>query len=555
MGILDWLKVRGRDEQDAQSSEAAKVNRAVADLPNGYTIERDRSIQRLKLDVPSDEPHEELLRPSLSDLPGLTGMVSAATMVQKAKQFDDGLYAAAELAAMNGCGNATGKRTWLTELRAAVANESLAVLMNAAAHLVDDAGHGSPALEPIVDALVNAFLADEFRSRPMSFYTWTEELTALFRHDRLLQAVLKDEQVAALHRALAANTEVQDVYNGYLRLISRLTNPLVEKPAVFPASVAIETDLIKRLYGNSPIPDGFDLMTELLKRIRAREIDLTPKEQSGWYDHQIWSLEPFALPDGAAEAQRMALTAEYKSHLEDLFKGVMALAREAHAKQLEMAVAGLAAPMDPGPRKPSLTIRPDLSTEPVLTHYRRRADSYRFVRQVLEDYFGRDGLRQMHRQTANGPIEVNLDDELSYVTALFDGAAQTASFELGIGEAERSGVLADWNYADDPDMRADIRMMVPVFFDRQRQQTKVWAVLGWSTRPLHVSFYGTPGIRVLDDRGRDATADFDISYDSRRYNIAYPVFEEVYVGRILNRAEFRKLCDSHRSREAIVAAL
>ena len=98
-------------------------------------------------------------------------------------------------------------------------------------------------------------------------------------------------------------------------------------------------------------------------------------------------------------------------------------------------------------------------------------------------------------------------------------------------------------------------MMVPVFFDLQRQQTKAWAVSGWSTRPLHVSFYATPGIRVLDDRGRDATADFDISYDSRRYSIAYPVFEEVYVGRILNRAEFRELCDSHRGREAIVAVL
>ena len=179
-------------------------SRAVSGLPNGYTLECDRSTQRLRLDAPTDETHEELLRPSLSDLPGLMDIVSAATMVQKAKQFDDGLYAAAELAAMNGCGNATGKRTWLAELRGAVTQESLAVLMYAAAHLVDDAGQAPSALQPSTDALVTQFLADEFRSKPMSFYTWTEELTALFRHDRLLQEALNEDQVAALHRALAA---------------------------------------------------------------------------------------------------------------------------------------------------------------------------------------------------------------------------------------------------------------------------------------------------------------------------------------------------------------
>ena len=230
MGILEWLNGRGRAKQDAHSLEAATPSGAVAGLPNGYTIERDRSTQRLTLDVPSDETHEELLRPSLSDVPGLTGMVSAATMVQKAKQFDDGLYAAAELAAMDGCGNATGKRTWLAELRGAVTEESLAVLMNAAAHLVDDAGHGPPALQPSIDALVNKFLADEFRSKALSFYTWTDELTALFRHDRLLQEVLTDDQVAALHRALAANTDVQDAYNGYLELISRLICSSARRP-------------------------------------------------------------------------------------------------------------------------------------------------------------------------------------------------------------------------------------------------------------------------------------------------------------------------------------
>ena len=59
---------------------------------------------------------------------------------KKTKQFDDGLYAAAELEAMNGCDNVTGKRTWLAELCGADTEESLAVRMHSAAHLVDDIG-------------------------------------------------------------------------------------------------------------------------------------------------------------------------------------------------------------------------------------------------------------------------------------------------------------------------------------------------------------------------------------------------------------------------------
>ena len=41
---------------------------------------------------------------------------SAAMLIQKAKQFDDGLYAAVELATQEGQGSVIGKRIWLTEL-------------------------------------------------------------------------------------------------------------------------------------------------------------------------------------------------------------------------------------------------------------------------------------------------------------------------------------------------------------------------------------------------------------------------------------------------------
>jgi len=38
--------------------------------------------------------------------------------------------------------------------------------------------------------------------------------------------------------------------------------------------------------------------------------------------------------------------------------------------------------------------------------------------------------------------------------------------------------------AEDPDLGVDVRMMVPVFYDVQREKMKVWAVLDYATKPL-----------------------------------------------------------------------
>ena len=45
---------------------------------------------------------------------------SAAMLIQKGKQFDDGLYAAVEIAMQNGLGPITGKRDWLARVAAEV---------------------------------------------------------------------------------------------------------------------------------------------------------------------------------------------------------------------------------------------------------------------------------------------------------------------------------------------------------------------------------------------------------------------------------------------------
>ncbi|MHC4944337.1 MAG: hypothetical protein ACYTG7_15080, partial [Planctomycetota bacterium] len=126
----------------------------------------------------------------------------------------------------------------------------------------------------------------------------------------------------------------------------------------------------------------------------------------------------------------------------------------------------------------------------------------------------------------------------------------------GRGEEADADTFLSWaGQQNDPDLSKDARMMVPVFFDQQRRRTKVWAFLGWGRSSVDVSYARQPGYRVKDRTGRDATGEVDLLFGNRVYGLAYPIIEEVYVDRILDRDEFRTHCDRYGSRKAILENL
>ena len=168
------------------------------------------------------------------------------------------------------------------------------------------------------------------------------------------------------------------------------------------------------------------------------------------------------------------------------------------------------------------------------------------------------------------PVVLSSDEELRRMEALFYGAHVTVcrqigmpfsrSFPLGSGQgaAADGAAFQAWRAAlkDDPDLGQDPRMMVPVFFDVLRKKTKVWVFLGWATRPVTISFAKRPAATVLDATGKQVAADaVDLQFRSARHKLAYPVTAEVYVTEILDRDEFRELCDKHKTRAAILANL
>lgn len=545
-------------------------------MVEGTRLKVDDCGQVVSLDCPDDVTWGDPgLAPRVADL-GRSAFVSGAVLAAKAKAFDDGLLAAVELAAQSGAGSRAGKAALLGSLTAALGSGPAAPIAAAARRL----GSGAEPPAPVADAaarLVADFLADERASKPLGFYTWSPALEAVFRQDRFLQQEFPDPPVF-LHaaRTLHADPALRSGYAAWLSLAERLTNPFtrpdlrralaaldagrepaLERGTAFaPPSESPEGALVKRLFADRPVPEGFNLADRLIGEIRNGGVSLAPAANSGWYDRVAWSLETLADPSRGPEAAKLELSESYRATLEALFKGILALARESHVKQLEEPRAGC------GPPRPKF--RPELAAEPLPTHYLRRAKGYAFVRDVLESAFGPAALRDLRRLTAAGPVAAPLADELAAIERLFLGAHAASCSDIGLAPEDGSAAdLAAWSADRDPDLGVDNRMMVPVFFDTQRRMTKVWAFLGWRSRPLVASFAKPPRVEVpgtAEKRGwfgfgKKAAAPEPVEFESARYSLVYPVTAEVYVSKRLDRDEFRAHCDRFKTADEILKNL
>ena len=548
---------------------------------HGVRLVIDAAPQVLRLECPEDmvwHEDDKVLSASIAAL-RLRGFVSASVLAAKAKAFDDGLIAAVELAAQAGAGTFAGKRVLLGQMAARLEPGVSADIVSAARRL----GSGSGVLG-WAGKLADYFLGDDTKSKPLGVYTWSRDLENVFRQDRMLQSELPDaEAIGSVSRALSGDPALRSGYLAWMSLAERLTNPFarhdlrpalsdldrgavpsfVEGTAISPPSESLEGALGKRLYGDTPIPEGFSLADCLIAAIRKRAGGLDPQVNSGWYDRIAWSIETLVAPDRGAEAAKLQLGARYRKTLEGLFKGILALARESHVKQLEIPDCGAAG----GPDLPPLIVTPTLTVEPLPTHYLRRGLGYRFVREVLESTFGEAALSDLRRLTATGPVDIPLGDEIAAMESLFLGAHAVSCNEIGLDADTQatSGTatsFASWgaDLVADSDLAADNRMMVPVFYDLMRKKVKVWALLGWTSRPLEVSFVTRPRVEVIrhetkagwigarkDDRPLEFLRDW--------YNLAYPVTAEIYVTRLLDRKEFRSHCNRYRTETQILGNL
>ena len=179
-------------------------------------VQLDLTPQVLWLQIPDETTWlegEEPLAPTSKQLS--EGFISASMLAVKAKIFDDGLYAAVELAAQR------AKQPLLASL------VGVAPTLAAAARL---GGLDTP-LSSRAQAITDEFLADALASKPIGFYTWSDALRRIFQQDRLLQRELRESEALALKAALESLPAGKAAYEQYLDLVAKLTNPFVdEKP-------------------------------------------------------------------------------------------------------------------------------------------------------------------------------------------------------------------------------------------------------------------------------------------------------------------------------------
>ncbi|MGF1579230.1 MAG: hypothetical protein ACFCD0_07685 [Gemmataceae bacterium] len=552
---------------------------------DGYSVKLNLSHQILSLVMP-ETPHEQ--RSLLPTLPKHR-FPSAATLLFKAKQFDDGLVAAIELAVQQGVGKFPSKARLLLSLAQKLASAPTDTQINALAILAAACELGGiPVSElpvlPEAVSIVSHFRRDTNQSKPISFYTWNEQLKTLFQQDRLLQQPVEPEIAKVFKEGLEHLSEGIETYKTLLNLTNKFTNPPhrpcildelrvarigrvvpeIHFPRFLPPARSHEVDLIEKLYGDTPIPDGFELLTEFVNRVQNGRLSLTPNHQSGWYDYQVWSQEPLLVPNQMPEIAWLSLNSHYRHYLVDVFRAAFALTRETHAKAGGRGLGGGGGRA----RLQVIRISPDLRVEPTVSLYQRKVISYRFVRSVLEHFFGATALKQIHRLTPEGPVEPHLAAELTAIENLFAGAYLVSCEDIGM-RPEANFVTNDaavcrefrtWaKYSsEDRDLWRDGRMMVPVFYDELREKWKVWLFLGWDFRNLSVKYKQTP--EVLDCRRvskgmPDLREDVRLQFDMETHSLPLPVVAETYVTEIMDRDEFRRFCDAHQTRTRILAKL
>ena len=568
----------------------------------GWEINQSAAV--IQLDCPSIKPDTEqallALHASYADAAQaareqrLNPLPSANMLDGAAKQFDDGLYAALDLACYQGAlGISPAPPDFIKALLDKSPPGSAARPFLAGALHV--AGIDVP-LEAAEASARDAFLAeferDRERSKPISFYIWTSELQEVWRFFRFLQFEFDEITGLDVPRAVAAVLDedpgLLEQYRALNGFYGRLTNPLIclsvdaligteedlatladrygarrKTVAIFPPSTSRETELFDRLF-KMGLPADANVMLELIRAIRSGTVDLAPGEGDGWYQYQVHALETMLLPAKGQENEKLLLTATYKKRLVEAFKALVTKRRETHARQLAPA-ATEAAPATPLRDR---AVCPRLRVEPCATFYLRTARAYAFLQDFLEATIGQERLNAMHGLTEDGSRAPDLASELDSMRSRFYGFYLIACEDIGmrpqfiegepVDESASKAAALSWldTWPDDPDLVCDTRVAIPIVIDPMRQVTRLWATIGVRLAKLDASYARPPKVRPKGESGPWQDVE-GYQLDESHYVIPVDEFVEFEIrgSNALTRAELRAICDRYTTKEEILEAL
>ena len=511
----------------------------------------------------------------------------------KAKQFDDGLVAALDLAYYRGLKDKLVSHVDLVRrIYDKVGKNSVAAPYLAAGLELADV-RVEPGDVSQKEQYLRKFRDNEVASKPIGFYTWNPELADCFRFLRFFQSEFSPENARVLlsiAQALGPDPTLLTDYRKAVAFYSRLTNPSLclsaadlpagaagltsaefvqlcearrvwhKSVALFPPSTSRETVLFEKLFPLG-LPPNANLMRELIRRIRSGEVDLKPRPDSGWYDHQCYALETLLLPEKGEERNKLLLTKAYKKRMVEAFQALITQRRETHVRQLGVAYKS----------RPPPEIAPRLRVEPCPSYYLRTARAYAFLAHFLEATLGQESLRALHGVKKDGPRTPDLFTELAWMRDLFFGLYLVSAEDIGLKpsldedelvDLDRCRQLAlDWlaKVFEDGDLAVDTRVSVPVYVDPIRQITRLWMTFGVRLAKLEVSYARPPRLKLSKGGTRDEPWQEAEGHLLAKAHYLIPVdeFSEVEMrgNRVLTREELRAICDREKTREAIVRAL
>jgi hypothetical protein len=558
----------------------------------------------IRLDVPpiktDHEEHLLNLYPSYADTfahssRAVPVLPSLNLLDGKAKQFDDGLYAALDRAYFHGLPGKLPSHVKLIQRLAERAGKNSPAAPYLAAGLQLAGVNFDVADQSAKESFLVAFRTNEAASKPIGFYTWNEDLEKLFRFMRFFQREFNPDRkeelaiVQALVAALADGKQLTADYQQAIDFYSRLTNPslglsLADLPAgpfnaetvtqlaakhhrshktvaVFPSSTSKELVLFEELFPLG-VPPDVDLMKELIRRIRSGEVNLKPKADSGWYDYQVYALETLLLPEKGAEKDKLLMTKAYKKRMVEAFKALITKRRETHVRELGIAGAKTAAP------KPPDQFGPPLRIEPCPTYYLRTARAYSFLTNFLEASVGKDKLAELHGLKKDGQRTPDLYKELEDIRDLFYGLYLVSAEDIGLKPDFATDEPVDQDHcyqlatswlakaSTDSDLAVDTRVGVPIFVDQNRGVTRLWVTLGVRLAKLEAGYARPPSIKPAKGGGAWREAE---PHELKNNHFLIPVDEfadvELKGIRVLSREELRAICDREKTKEAIVKAL
>jgi len=557
---------------------------------------------------------------------------------QRGKFFDEGAYAAAEFRLDEGTAAVPGGRVgFYGRLAAALAERyetasgpTKATYADAAAYVATGvalAHKGGKVPKPLglppeiagrAGDQAKSFLADfPEESKPVGFYTWNKELRRVWAHRKWFQFPLdtKNEAVVAMALALTAalqeNAVLQAEYDAILAAHAGLTNPgklrdcndvaavvgnaaatLDDLPAatealardptayplnpdvfcLFPPAGAIE-EFIWEAIGVFLKGDDY-LFSFLIDSIKDHKLTLNPGPGAGCYQYQQYAAEVFLLLDEGAEGAKLEFDWGYRDRLEDAFRSLVTLYREAHGGGLGGGGAGLGGGLGARLEYTRIHVYPEVSLEPVPTYYLRLARSYGFLQKMLEDNFGAAALEDVRGIRERGKAKDDLADELADLRDLHYGLYLEACVNLGLtpelepGEvddrtaaiARAQRWLADWR--NDPLMKKDIRVIIPVGWEgtlETEPYLKCWAIVGVEAREFDIKYAKAPALSIVEGDVKEGEGPGDVMFIPSRSNyvILTPrVIEITIPGTMpLDRDEFRKLCDRYGTTSEIAEAL